>query len=1124
MTPVTNACACNGSISFSPADATPTNYLLVSLTNGSNYLHSTSNGFVQNGLCGGTYMLEATASGVTNTLYITVLSNNNDIPAHTQLAQCNNSPNFDLEASLANLPAGGTWYDPSGNPTTANQNPSIATEGFYAYAASISGCPITTGVLVEINDLPVTGNQTTTLVCDSWLPFEMLFYMQGAPDPGGQWYNAQGVPMNGYFDPATMSSALFTYIIDDVPGCAPVYTTMYVQENTTPDPGLPSDVLVCENGTPFNMFNYIEGSPTAGGIWRNPFNQIVSGTFTPGVSFPGTYTYTIDALTPCVDQNVTLTIAATPNDPSGESIQLNLCSNTPGFDLFDELAGTPTPGGTWTTANGTSFDGNFSVQGTGAGTFFYYYPNVGCNPVGAQVDITIEPLLNAGNNYSGTICSNAGSLNLSSLLSSGASSSGTWYNSASQIINPTIALNPSAEQLYAYFIDGTVCPDDYAFFDIFVDIAPPSLNSTSLSICENEPALDLGQIYSAYPSVGFFDTAGIAISPIFDPSLGMDLNAIVQLPSGNICPASESNISIAIENLITLETITETICENTEVIDLSVFAPSFSSTSGIWYTAAGLATPIVGPWNSTLTEYYFVPNNVQFCPIDTGYLNLNISAFVASETLDNESFCELDPIFSLTDFIPSNWSDNGEWTLNNLPISVAVDPFIAQDGDYIYTIPGQGSCPEASLTLPIDIVSPPVFDLGPDQSFCASQNTVALGTANSTYDFNWSPGNFLSDPTIASPILSANPDSSQITVLQYEVSISNVVCTVYDTLNITFYPLPTIDLEDAYSICLGESISLSLPAIYTCDWSPAFNFTDPTSNTQLIQPLDTTQIHVEVVNNWNCTSEKDLSINVIQNPNFIVLSNPKSACYVILDTLRTIGDGSYTYEWMIGDLWYSGDSLALELYVANNYDVTVVATNEHGCQTEQILPQQYTLHPSPTSIFETFAGDITTVNNTVNTINLTTTANLFEWTLDGMPLSNDYEPEIILPGTEERNFEICQIATNSFGCQDTSCRWVHMENEYLLWAPNAFTPDNDHINDVFSISMMGFDESIYELIILDRWGLEVFRSKDPKEVWVGDHQNGTHYCQPDIYSWVLTVKKKDSAEFESIKGHITLIR
>jgi gliding motility-associated-like protein len=157
-------------------------------------------------------------------------------------------------------------------------------------------------------------------------------------------------------------------------------------------------------------------------------------------------------------------------------------------------------------------------------------------------------------------------------------------------------------------------------------------------------------------------------------------------------------------------------------------------------------------------------------------------------------------------------------------------------------------------------------------------------------------------------------------------------------------------------------------------------------------------------------------------------------------------------------------------------------------------------------------------------INLTTTANQFQWQLDGAEFSTSVAPLVTFPSLEEQNYEVCLIATNATGCQDTSCIFVHIESEYLLWAPNSFTPDGDQINDVFEIQSSGFDATQFSLRIYDRWGLEVFSSTDPAAVWTGNHANGAYYCQPDVYSWIIEVKPSDMADYLIYKGHVNLIR
>jgi gliding motility-associated-like protein len=84
----------------------------------------------------------------------------------------------------------------------------------------------------------------------------------------------------------------------------------------------------------------------------------------------------------------------------------------------------------------------------------------------------------------------------------------------------------------------------------------------------------------------------------------------------------------------------------------------------------------------------------------------------------------------------------------------------------------------------------------------------------------------------------------------------------------------------------------------------------------------------------------------------------------------------------------------------------------------------------------------------------------------------------------------------------------------LLQIPNLFTPNGDGINDVFEIR--GLDKFLQnELVIVNRWGNEVYHATNYKNNWTGEGLNeGTYY-------YVLKVK---TTEWQVIKGYITLMR
>lgn len=86
-----------------------------------------------------------------------------------------------------------------------------------------------------------------------------------------------------------------------------------------------------------------------------------------------------------------------------------------------------------------------------------------------------------------------------------------------------------------------------------------------------------------------------------------------------------------------------------------------------------------------------------------------------------------------------------------------------------------------------------------------------------------------------------------------------------------------------------------------------------------------------------------------------------------------------------------------------------------------------------------------------------------------------------------------------------------------LFIPNLYTPNGDGRNDTFEIRGLNlFQEN--ELIIINRWGNEVFKAKNYKNDWTGDGLNeGTYY-------YLLRVRENSGADWRVFKGYITLIR
>ena len=117
-------------------------------------------------------------------------------------------------------------------------------------------------------------------------------------------------------------------------------------------------------------------------------------------------------------------------------------------------------------------------------------------------------------------------------------------------------------------------------------------------------------------------------------------------------------------------------------------------------------------------------------------------------------------------------------------------------------------------------------------------------------------------------------------------------------------------------------------------------------------------------------------------------------------------------------------------------------------------------------------------------------------------------------------------ATSEFG--DTSYSNVTcLSGEPKMHIPNAFSPNNDGLNDKFNPIMYFMKEGELEeingfsLTIFNRWGEKIFETNDPRSGWDGVYKG--NLCQPGAY--VYSVKATGLDNFKLFKdGTITIVR
>lgn len=91
-----------------------------------------------------------------------------------------------------------------------------------------------------------------------------------------------------------------------------------------------------------------------------------------------------------------------------------------------------------------------------------------------------------------------------------------------------------------------------------------------------------------------------------------------------------------------------------------------------------------------------------------------------------------------------------------------------------------------------------------------------------------------------------------------------------------------------------------------------------------------------------------------------------------------------------------------------------------------------------------------------------------------------------------------------------------------VYAPNAFTPNNDGVNDVWRPVWVANDDAMLELTVFDRWGEVMFNANTRDATWDGT-ANGMP-VPAGIYAWKGHAHDPITDLRTDLDGHITLIR
>ena len=402
------------------------------------------------------------------------------------------------------------------------------------------------------------------------------------------------------------------------------------------------------------------------------------------------------------------------------------------------------------------------------------------------------------------------------------------------------------------------------------------------------------------------------------------------------------------------------------------------------------------------------------------------------------------------------------------------------------------------------IIDTPSVKTSNDTTVCEGINVQLNTTGASSY--SWGPSSGLNNLTIANPV------AAPTTTTQFIVTGTTIKgCKASDTVNITIYPKPVINITANDSICKKSSVQLSASGGITYLWSPPTGLNNPSIANPVATPASDTKYFVTVTNTNSCTNKDSIKISIYPDPVFTI-TPPVAICEKESIELKAGGGNSYTWQpnQSLNNLNIP-NPLATPLQTTS-YSVNITNTK---CNTAATLTTLVTIKSLP-KVTASKSNDIDCSNDKSQL--KADGANSYIWT----PANSLNNPTIFNPVASPQSdtkYTVKGIDTN--GCSNLDTVTVKFlsgnTSNYLM--PNAFTPNNDGLNDCYGIKYWGVIKEL-EFSIYNRWGERVYYTKNPNDCWDGTYKRVMQKL--DIYVYVVKAKTFCGDVYR--KGTFTLIR
>ncbi|MBU0488882.1 MAG: gliding motility-associated C-terminal domain-containing protein [Bacteroidetes bacterium] len=824
----------------------------------------------------------------------------------------------------------------------------------------------------------------------------------------------------------------------------------------TPDP-------ICSNAAPLNLDSLITGY--VGGVWSG--TGVSGHYFDPfGLSGIISVTYTVGN-PPCEEAEAHDIQVVTSDTASWDSIP-PVCEAAGDIDLSTFITGTT--GGTW---SGSGVSGNMFNPSGLSGTVNITY-TVGAAPcIDSEMhSIQVVQSNDAAWTPPDTLCQSSLPIDLNTLIDG--TPGGIWSGSgvSGNSFDPT-GLSGNISIIYSV---GTPPCDDSDTNSIFV-LADADASWTPPSpLCQFSSPLDLNSLIDGTTG-GSWSGSGVS-GNTFDPA-GLSGNISITYIAG-ISPCDDSqthDIQVIASEDPSWDSIA-VMCQSGAPVDLSTLITG--SAGGTW-SGTGVSGSSFDP--AGLSGLINITYTVGASPCllsETHGFQVVIDPSAAWTSPGN--MCHDAATVNLNQLITG--TTGGIWTGNGVSDSI-FDPASAQGSVTITYQVGNSPCTDLQ-SHSFDVIPDVDASWIPPSDLCSGDSTLNLstllsGTTGGTWSGNGVSGN-LFDPSGLSGNVSVT------------YSVGTSPCEEAETHEIAVGQSVDASWSSPGSICSSSGVS-DLTTFVTGNPGGIWKGQGVTGD--FFDPMAVTGSSTiwYVIYSGNCSDSVSQTITIDQMPDASWL-NPGVLCLSDLPVdLNSFVSG--TSGGIFSGIGVSGNYLTY----SGNVDVVVTYSVQNGSCTANYSNTIEIENTEAIFSANQLEGEVPLL---VEFTNSSTGYESLIWSFGDGDTSGTENPTHSY--NTEGEFSTVLYVFSAQGCTDSATIDVTVSNSLSVFYPNAFTPNDDHINDIFGPSFSA-EVQEYECFIFNRWGENIYSYTDQYSGWDGTRK-GAGKVPTGVYTYLVNFQFK----------------